>query len=64
MFVTQRQLERALGYAEERYERLNKFYWDLWYRHERLLKHLGLHEEKVPEKIELRTKEGPERGDS
>ena len=47
MFVTQRQLERALDNAAERHERLNKLYWDLWHRHERLLKHLGLHEESV-----------------
>lgn len=64
MFVTQRQLGRALEHAAERHDRLNNLYWDLWHRHERLLKHLGLYEEKVPEKTELRAKEGPERGDS
>ena len=64
MFVTQRRLEREIDYAEKRHERLNNLYWDLWHKHERLLRHLGLKEERVPEVIELRTKGGPERGDS
>lgn len=64
MFVTQRKIDAAIEYMERECQRVDERYWKLYHKHERLLRHLGLHEETVPEKTELRTKDGPERNDS
>ena len=62
MFEKKSRLDMRLDALDARIEVVNNKYWDLWHKHERLLKHLGLSEHKIPEAIELRTKGGPERG--
>lgn len=62
MFGKKRRLEIELEDMKNSIKCLENKYWDLWHKHERLLRHLGLSEHKVPEAVELRMKGGPERG--
>lgn len=57
MFEKQSRLEIKLDNIDARIREVNEKYWELLHKHERLLRHLGLSEYKVPETIELRTKE-------
>lgn len=41
-------------WVEQEIKTLHDRYWSLWHKHERLLKHLGLTEQDVPAKKELR----------
>ena len=63
MFVTRKRLEDCLYglYGEIKF--MNDKYWDLWHKHERLMRYLGL-EENTRSGVEILKKGGPERGDT
>lgn len=62
MLATKKDLENHIKATEWEIRQLRDRCWDLWHKHERLLKHFGLTEHTTPETTELRTKGGPERG--
>lgn len=64
MFVTKARLEQVTEYHERELKRVERKLWDLQYKHDRLLAHLGLIEHREPEKILLRSKGGPELSDA
>ena len=62
MFEKKTRLENELEDMRNSIKTLDNKYWDLWHKHERLLRHLGLSEHKIPEAIELRANGGQEPG--
>ena len=54
MFVTQKRLDRLLRQHDESIRILENKYWDLRWKHDGLLNHLGLIEVEIPAKTELR----------
>lgn len=56
MFVTKRELARLDAVMESRFDKLHDKYWELWCKHEILLKHFGLVEVTTPKNTELRPK--------
>ena len=62
MFVTRKRLDRILKQHYDSTRSLENRYWELRYKHNELLRHLGLVEVDVPAKTELRIKGGPEKG--
>jgi hypothetical protein len=63
-FVTQKEFDHMVAYHEKKLDRLRDLYWQRYHAHELLLKTLGLSEVNIPAKVELRAKEGPERGEN
>jgi hypothetical protein len=63
MFVKKTVFKDQIEYMSRDIKRLEERYWELWHKHEILLSHFGLTEHTIPQKTELRTKGGPERGD-
>ena len=59
MFITTKRYESDMRHIEHQYDRLNDKYWELYHKHDRLLRHLGLYEHEN-KGIELRSKGGPE----
>lgn len=62
MFLTRKRYEEEKKYMEASHDRLNNLYWDLYRKHDRLLKKLGLSEQIISETV-LVAKGEPERGD-
>lgn len=62
-FVTQKEFERAMNFHEKRLDRLNNLYWQRYHAHMLLLEKLGLSEVSIKARVELQTKDGPERGE-
>jgi len=62
-FVTQKEFDQMVAYHEKKLERLNDLYWQRYHAHDLLLKALGLSEVSIPARVELRAKDGPERGE-
>lgn len=56
MFVTRKEVELIMKLHTNEIKFLNDRYWELCYRHNTLLSHLGLEEVKIPGKTELRPK--------
>lgn len=63
MFVTKARLERITEYHERELKRVANKLWELQYKHDRLMKKLGLTEHVEPARIVLREKGGPEPSD-
>ena len=60
MLVTKRAHDRDMAHLEREIKAMHDRHWSLWHKYERLLSHFGLHEHVVKERIELRSKGGPE----
>lgn len=53
MIVSKKQYDRDAKRMENEIRRIDERYWDLWHRHDRLLRYLGLEEKEVEPSIEI-----------
>ena len=54
MLVTDKKLERELGYIKNQLTVLQNRYWELVHKHDRLLNHLGIREEIISPGVVLK----------
>lgn len=61
MFVLKSTHESDFDSLRDDIKCLKDRYWELWHKHELLLTHFGLSENKIPARTELVSKGSPER---